>query len=223
MKIPPAPRPPLPLSPYPDYRTVHWADAIPNTIVYVVPVVAKTLGALKPYILVDAEYRLLREPGQTYTIDSKVPFLFVRHGPLIACGYDTDGVHQVYTDIPAEVVMLQKDTLNRSVTRPRPLVQMPVGQLTKLSSAPQPPGFDKLSGVWDVVDTTRVVDEYSKSFTIDNRLAATALAAELIRVNCKFQVSPVDHAWTFHMNDAAFHFVRTRLESLLGEEPNVRP
>lgn len=176
---------------------------------------------LTPYVLEDKDLKILRSVVTGSTVEGKSAQLLVRTGPIILV---SSGV--VYSDIPAEVVLFSPG--NKTITRPRPTERLPTLAASLMVVDPQPVGWPSKYGDWDVHQPNgEVLPDDRWSFNIHNRLAASALAMEMLKHGYDFQVTcltmPEGEAisWQFTLDSEVFQHVLTHCQELIGGPTRV--
>ncbi len=201
------------------FRLLDWADAEPNTIVYRQDVLGAVIG---PYIVVDAAQRTLCATHLTTAESFGDAALLLRNGPVIVVTLVGSALTGIYTDIPAEIAVLNTDRLVKLLRRPRALDRLPgIYQATLLTEPPA--GWPELAGKYDVTEAGPVSE--TTDFTLTHRPSVMALTATLIREGFSFAVKsnrqPTPTVWTFTLANEARQFVLQITKELLNEEPRI--
>lgn len=177
---------------------------------------------ITPVTIVDARGRILEYADGT-RFPAKSKHVYLKNGPTIVLVHgDPVGC---YSDIPLEVVTLYKDGegYGKDINRPRPINQLPSEYLIQLNEQPVPHDWPNMYGAWDV---SRVrAPEVLFRFTLENRMAANALAAELIRKECNFTVTVEDKSdpaesgskrgWTFEVDASVVQIIKSTCRDIL--------
>lgn len=196
-----------------------WAEVKPNELVYIQSGDGKALG---PQVIVDPTAKTLRTftGGQTHTCDSEI--LLYKKGPFVVFCMLNGQFNAVYTDIPMEIVAARMDDagprlFTSNMHRPRPLDQLP-SDFKRVLDRETPEGWPELYGKYDLVEAAAVdeneEDEALLDLTISNRLAANALAVELIRLNLDFFVDAEAQHVVFSVSKSVFDQITQHLKGL---------
>mgnify|MGYP007071589677 CR=1 FL=1 len=206
------------------HRPLEWADAQTGTTVF-------SASNDKPYIVDDPVTKTLRTPGTSIIIACADDHLRLKNGPVIVVATNFDQLIGVYTDISAEVLVVDAGNGNVQHRRPKVLQQLPVIHTSLLDNFIAGSGtlprilHTNVTG-WDVVRVIADEETKTRSFALTNRLLVNALAAELIRLQLSFNIVadpnplPGTGRWEFTVTDDVFHRIHSQCVDVIGGAQN---
>ena len=157
------------------------------------------------------------------TIEDKS--LLVKNGPLIIIVMSNDRFVGLYSDLSIEVLLFNDHT-EYTLIRPKIIDALPAAHQAVLNSEPASTRWPCVYGQWEIVTTSpaaSAADEFT--FEVTNRLAAFALASEMLRVGYPYKVEPNKMSptyWTFIVSRKVLGQLQKDFQRLLGGNPDVR-
>lgn len=205
------------------YRPVLWTEVQPHTEVYVQGIQNGLPHAYGPHLVADPENKQLQNIARREFFTHTGETLLVREGPLVVLTFNEGEFTGVYADVPLELAISTSDMdqpkRECSVRRPRAFSRIGNEHMDVLDAS-LPPGWPGFYGEWDIKKaTTRRQQETEEAvdfeFRLDNRMAANALAIELMRTQHQFRVQPLDRdSFVFTISRETLKHIRQHCEDL---------
>lgn len=205
------------------YRPVLWTEVQPNTEVFVQGIQNGIPHAYGPHLVADPENKQLQRVTDRDIFTHTGETLLVREGPLVVLTFNEGQFTGVYADVPLELAIathdMDKPMRECVVRRPRAFTRLSKEHMNVLDAS-LPPGWPGFYGEWDIKKgTTRRQQEEQEQtdfeFRLDNRMAANALAIELMRTGHQFRVQPLDRdSFVFTITRETLKHIRQHCEDL---------
>lgn len=204
------------------FRSVDWATVTQNSIVY------RLDRRLEPYRVADVTGRVLCRLTSTYEETVADQKLLVKCGPPVVIMTHGGMFHGVYSDLEFDVyvVGLVEGNPIGQATRPKLMDQMPpVCQQVMQEAKAEGTTWPLLYKTWDIVKAS-VPEGAPVMFDVANKLAASALAVDLMTAGFTFKVKPDTHAlrgngtpasWTFIVAADVLLWIRKRCEEVMAQ------
>lgn len=212
----------------PGFRPVMWAEVSENCEVYVQGNQNGLPHAYGPHLVADTENRQLNNITRKQTFSHVAETLLLKEGPLVVMTFN-DGVFTgCYADVPLEVAIANHDmegTPSRglTVTRPRAFARIPHEHVDTLDTA-LPPDWPGFYGGWSIEKASKPKEVFNEDgdfeFSLTNRMAANALACQLMKAGKTFRVQPLPtpggDKFVFTIAREVLHYIRQHLDELTG-------
>ena len=208
------------------YRPVMWSEVQPNETVYVQGTHEGDGVAYGPHSVVDPQNKTLKQisSGKSHTHVDET--LLVAKGPLVVLTLNDGEITGIYADVPLEMAVTHHDMREPEkkffTWRPRPFDHIPSEHVDMLD-AKLPQGWPGFFGQWNITEVAfeaakRKNPKLTVELKIGTRMAASALAIELMRLKKPYSILPItDEEFVFTITQGILDYITQHLTEL-GQE-----
>ena len=216
----------------PGFRPVLWSEVSEHAEVFIQGEQGGIPHAYGPHLIHDIENRQLYNINKRQNFTHRDDVLLYREGPLLVLTFNDGTFTGCYGDVPIELCIVHHNmegtpSKGGAQSRPRGFDHLPQEHVDTVDAV-LPPDWPSFYGKWRIekaaqpaaLPTPAMEEDFE--LRIENRMAANALATQLMRDQKIFRLQPLGpDTFVFTISREVLAHIRQHMEELTGGTDRV--